>query len=84
MKSAPPTIISHTHSPSRVLKQSIVWTKHLVREEIEPLPGHTPIVETRLSLELDVESGLEMLNVSHIHDHVVRVFKEMIATQRDV
>ena len=83
MKSAPPTIISHTHSPSRVLKQSIVWTKHLVREEIEPLPGHTPIVETLLPLELNVESRFQCLNIRHFHDEIIGVSKDVTATHWD-
>ena len=51
---------------------------------MKPLPGQSSVIQPRLSLEFHVESRLEMLDIPHIHDHVVRVFKEMIATQWDV
>ena len=84
MKSVPPTITNHTHSPSRVLKESVVWTKHFVREQIEPLPGHTPIVEPLLSLELHIESRFQRLNIRHFHDEVIGVSKDVTATHWDV
>ena len=84
MTLAPPTIISHAHSPSRVLKESVVRTKHFVREQIEPLPGHTPIVETFLSLELNVESRFQCFNIRHFHDEVIGVSKDVTATHWDV
>ena len=79
---APPT--SYTHSPSGVLEQSIVRAKHLVRQQIKPLPSHAPIVQPLLSLELHVESRLECFNVAHFHDEVVRVCKDVTATNWDV
>ena len=75
---------THKHnSHSRVLKESVVRTKHFIREQIEPLPGHTPIVGAFLSLELNVESRFQHLNIRHFHDEVIGVSKDVTATHWD-
>lgn len=51
---------------------------------MKPLPGHTPIVEARLALEYDIEACLEQLDVSHVHDGVVGVFKQLISLTGDI
>ena len=37
---------------SPVLEEPVVGIEHLVWEEVEPLPGHAPVVQPLLSLEL--------------------------------
>lgn len=47
---------------------------------MKPLPCHTPIVQSRLPLKYDIETSLEQLHIPHIHDHIVRLLKESVAT----
>ena len=49
-------------------------------EEVEPLPGQSPIVVAMLPSKLDVESAVEVREVPHVRDGAVAVFKEMVTT----
>lgn len=51
---------------------------------MKPLPGKTPVVETRLSLEDDVQSCLERLHVTNIHDGIVRVLEQVVPATRNI
>lgn len=48
---------SYLHS--RIFKQSIIWVKHFLGKEEEPLPGHASIVQTLLSFKLNPQPETE-------------------------
>ena len=50
---------------------------------MEPLPGQSTVVQPSLPLKYDIESRFQHLWVTYVHDDVVRVLKESIATKRD-
>lgn len=71
-------------SPGSILKEAIVGTEHLPREEVKPLPCHAPIVQPMLPCKLDVETRVEVVHISYVGHYSEAVFKEVIATHRQL
>lgn len=68
---------------SRVLKETVVGVEHLMGQQEEPLPGHTTIVKTLLSLELDEQPLFQVLWLQP-HDLVERILKEVLTGNGDL
>ena len=69
-------------SPGGVLKQTVVRAEHLVREEVEPLPGQPPVVQPLLPSKLDVEPRVEVAEVAHVGHRTEAVLKQIVSTNR--
>ena len=61
--------------PGRVLKQSVVRVEHLMGEQVEPLSSQSSIIQASLSLKLHIQSRLQYLYISNIHDVIIGVLK---------
>lgn len=69
------------HSRGRVLKQPIIRVEHLLRDQEEPLPGHAPVVQPFLRLELDPETRLQKVRLLQGHDASVGLLKYTASVQ---
>ena len=54
-----------------VAEEPVVGVQHLLREEVEPLPGHPAVVQSFLAAELDHEALAQVLG-SKLHYAPVR------------
>ena len=67
-------------SRGRVLEQPVVRVKHLLGHEEEPLPRHTSIVQSFLSLKLHPQSCLQQVRSLNWENASVRVFQHRVSS----
>ena len=55
-----------------------------MREQEEPLPGHSSIIQPFLSLKLHPKSCLEVIPILTGHDSTMRILKYVVSTNRNL
>ena len=59
-----------------VAEESVIRVEHLLREEVEPLAGHSAVVEPLFAAEFDHEPLAEVLR-PQLHDAPVRFLRDI-------